>query len=425
MNLRGDSNESDDNLALRAILEGTAAETGEHFFHALVRNLSRATGWRDCWITEYVEEQDLLKTLAFWSDGVVNPGFRSYPLAGTPCEPVVRQRALVHFPKHVQSEFPQDQGLKTIGAESYLGVPLTDTDTENRVLGHLAMIHDQPSASEPRGIAIFKIFAARAAAELRRMRSEAALGEIEQQLSSVFDGALDAIVTVNGELEIVLVNAAARRLFNCSESDLLKRGLAAFVDQTDVQRLKQLMRDLANHVRADPYLWVPGQIAAHCAAGRAFPAEATLSQCELGGQPHFTIILRDIASRLEAQKQIQELADRAQYLEEEIRALQSADDILGESPALQRVLDDVRQVAGTDASVLVLGETGTGKDLFARAIHDTSVRADKPLVKVNCAALPGALIESELFGHEKRCFHRRDRQARRPFRTGGWWHDFS
>jgi transcriptional regulator with GAF, ATPase, and Fis domain len=82
----------------------------------------------------------------------------------------------------------------------------------------------------------------------------------------------------------------------------------------------------------------------------------------------------------------------------------SFDELVGESPILRRVLLQVEQVARTDSTVLVLGETGTGKDLIATAIHRRSRRAEHPLIRVNCAALPATLIESELFGHEKGAF---------------------
>ena len=78
--------------------------------------------------------------------------------------------------------------------------------------------------------------------------------------------------------------------------------------------------------------------------------------------------------------------------------------IVGESPALARVLEQIAQVAPTDSTVLIQGETGTGKELVARAIHDASARRERPLVKLNCAALPRELVESELFGHEKGAF---------------------
>src|SRR5262249_57888960 len=80
------------------------------------------------------------------------------------------------------------------------------------------------------------------------------------------------------------------------------------------------------------------------------------------------------------------------------------DQIVGSSPALESVLAEVQRVAPTDSAVLVLGETGTGKELIARAIHNLSTRRGHPFVKLNCAAIPFDLLESELFGHEKGAF---------------------
>ncbi|MFZ0436709.1 MAG: sigma 54-interacting transcriptional regulator, partial [Candidatus Sulfotelmatobacter sp.] len=99
-----------------------------------------------------------------------------------------------------------------------------------------------------------------------------------------------------------------------------------------------------------------------------------------------------------------ELAQEKSYLEDEIRSEYNFDEIVGESPALKQVLDQVRTVAATDSTVVILGETGTGKELIARAIHDLSRRRDRTLVKLNCAAIPTGLLESELFGHEKGAF---------------------
>jgi formate hydrogenlyase transcriptional activator len=92
------------------------------------------------------------------------------------------------------------------------------------------------------------------------------------------------------------------------------------------------------------------------------------------------------------------------YLEEEARAEHNFGDVVGESPALRRVLKQVEAVAPTDSAVLVLGETGTGKELIARALHDLSPRRERTFVKLNCAAIPSGLLESELFGHEKGAF---------------------
>jgi PAS domain S-box-containing protein len=92
------------------------------------------------------------------------------------------------------------------------------------------------------------------------------------------------------------------------------------------------------------------------------------------------------------------------YLKEELKLEGSFNEIIGSSKSLRKVLKQVEQVAHTDSTVLILGETGTGKELIARAIHNASERKDKPMVKVNCSALPANLIESELFGHVKGAF---------------------
>jgi formate hydrogenlyase transcriptional activator len=99
-----------------------------------------------------------------------------------------------------------------------------------------------------------------------------------------------------------------------------------------------------------------------------------------------------------------QLAEEKLYLQDEIRTDRNFGEIVGDSLSFRRVLEQVATVAPTDASVLILGETGTGKELIARAIHDLSGRRERTFVKLNCAAIPTGLLESELFGHEKGAF---------------------
>jgi formate hydrogenlyase transcriptional activator len=131
--------------------------------------------------------------------------------------------------------------------------------------------------------------------------------------------------------------------------------------------------------------------------------------------PHDVELLTQIGNELAiavenalAFRQIEELKDKLAeeklYLEDEIRTVYDFEEIVGESQSLKRALRDVETVAPTDSTVLIQGESGTGKELIARAIHNLSARRQRTFVKVNCAAIPTGLIESELFGHEKGAF---------------------
>lgn len=391
----------DETTALRMILEGTATETGERFFSSLVENLAKALQTHGAWVTEYLPESRRLRALAF---RLGNQWIEHYEhkIDGTPCQAVVEGARLLHLPENVLALYPDDPDVQRIGAVSYMGAPLFDVRGE--VLGHLAVMDKRPMPAEPRAMALFQIFAARAAAELRRLRAESEVREREEKLGRLFDSAMDAFIELDEALRVTRLNPAAEKVFGSPASRVVGRGFFRFLAKGEEETLRSLIGQLDARPEGHQYLWIPGGLKAVRADGEGFQAEATLSRYEVRRRTFHTLILRNVNERLEAERKIISLTGEAEYLREEIKSLHNFDEIVGRSAPVVRVLREVEQVAETDATVLILGETGTGKELIARAIHAASRRNDKPLIGVNCAALPAALIESELFGHEKGAF---------------------
>ena len=387
--------------ALSRILEGTASEIGEGFFRALVENLARALGTRGAWVTEFDPETRRLRALAFWLGGQWIEDWEQ-SVDGTPCQVVVENRRLVHYPERIVDLYPNDPGLRGAGAVSYMGVPLTDLD--GSVLGHLAVLDVVPMPDDPIRRAFFEIFAGRAAAELRRLRAERQVRAQKAHLTRLLDSALDAIVQLDGELRVTGMNPAAERIFETPAEHAKGMPLSSLVSPGDVVKLEALCRELEARPQHTGSAWVPGGFTGLAVGGSTFPAEATLSLFELDRRRHFTLILRNVNDRLEAERRIATLTSETEFLRRELRELGRSGEIIGRSEPLLHVLTEVRQVASADTTVLILGETGTGKELFARAIHEGSRRRERALVTVNCAAIPASLIESEFFGHERGAF---------------------
>jgi len=138
--------------------------------------------------------------------------------------------------------------------------------------------------------------------------------------------------------------------------------------------------------------------------GSEFPVDIMLGPIEGAEGPLVLGVIRDLSQKRRDEEALRRSEEQKSYLEEELEITHQFDEIVGESSGLKRVLKQVEDVAATDATVLILGETGTGKELLARAIHQLSSRHDHSFIKLNCSAIPTGLLESELFGHEKGAF---------------------
>jgi PAS domain S-box-containing protein len=399
--MKEEPNRLDEDETLRLILMNTAAETGREYLRVLVRNVCRALKIKGSWVTEYLPAEGRLRALAFWFDRDWVEHYE-YDISGTPCEPVIESCRLVHFPDKILELFPRDPDLERLGAVSYMGVPLLDSD--GSILGHLAALDSAPIPDDERLKTVFEVFAERAAAEVRRLRAERKVLDREEQLARLLDSAMDAILVLDGKLTIVRANPAAARVLGIEGRDLPGHEMPRFLDRQSMRDLEEKLRALGGLPAGERRFWFPRGLSARRADGSIFPAEATISCFETRGGRFHTLILRDVNDRLEAEKRIRLLAEEADYYRQAAGDLPGGGEILGKSLSMNKLFRSMKQVAQTDATVLILGETGTGKELIARSIHMAGHRSEGPLVRVNCAAIPGTLIESEFFGHERGAF---------------------
>jgi formate hydrogenlyase transcriptional activator len=381
---------------LRLILEGTARSTGEEFLQSLVRSLAAAIDVQFAFVAEVAETPSRVRTLAYYGDGRFLEN-ASWELGGTPCEDVVRGN-LCHHESNVYRIFPQDLPLVERGIESYLGVPLSDAG--GKTIGHLAVFDRRPMPLDPVQLQMFRIFASRAAAELERVGMERRLRDSERQLRDLFEEAPIAYVYEGTDTRFESANRAFMDLLGLAPGDVPGTfGLSLVAPQKDNQ--ERVHESLASEQQGRDRGAIEIELRRKD-NGRPVWVQRW-SKPDPDGRHTRTMIV-DITARVLAERERARLQQQNAYLREEIRAEHDFDSIVGSSPAIRRVLQKVERVAPTDSTVLILGETGTGKELIARAVHEMSGRKDKPLIKVNAGALPAGLVESELFGHEKGAF---------------------
>ncbi|WGV23377.1 PAS domain S-box protein [Halotia branconii] len=219
--------------ALRLIVEGTAAKTGDEFFNSCVRYLAEVLQVQYALVTELdYELKTKVRTLAFWSCGVISENLE-YELQGTPCEHTL-QGNMCHYPQEVQAVFPQDGDLVRMNAESFFGVPLTSSSGE--IIGHLAVIDVKPMQPDPGRELIVKIFAARAGAELERKQAEAALQQSELKFRTIVEKVNDVMFIINADGIFTYISPNILNTIGFAPSEIEGNPFASFTHPEDVPK---------------------------------------------------------------------------------------------------------------------------------------------------------------------------------------------
>jgi PAS domain S-box-containing protein len=420
---------------LRIISEGTAPVIGGDFFKSLAYHVIISTGIRYAIVTECANAaKTRVRTLVYIEREQFLDNFE-YDLTGTPCE-IVMKGENYYCAADLDTFFPKDQGVK-----SYFGVPIFLSNGE--VIGHIAIFDTKPITISNEKMNILKIFASRAGAEIERKRKDEQLkgsmvryqglfedspiGLCEEDFSEVkkyidhikhqYHATLESIFQDHPE-EIRIAYQKIKRL------SANKSQVKLFDFETEDQYFHHLANRFMPSAFKDLILTFDKK---EVVFEREIDIESATGQHKvlkvkrvlLPGSEHdwskSLISCVDITEQKKAQEglknalgEVKKLKERLEaeniYLQQEIKQDHNFEEIVSKSALFKQVLEKIEQVADTDATVLILGESGTGKELIARGLHSISNRSSRPLVKVNCAALPVNLIESELFGHEKGAF---------------------
>ena len=257
---------------------------------------------------------------------------------------------------------------------------------------------------------------------------------IERQNRLILSAVGEGIYGLDAKGQTTFINPAAERILGWSAGDMVGRDAHLLFHHSHSDGSSFAVQQCPIHASfSDGQIHrVDNEVFWH-KNGEAIPVEYTSTPIfEMGRLVGAVVLFRDIRERQraelrlrEALNEVEQLKQRLEleneYLQEEIKAERNHHEIVGESPAVLHLIRQIELVAPTDANVLVNGESGTGKELIARAIHASSRRSDRPLIRVNCAAIPRDLFESEFFGHVKGAFTGavNDRMGRFELAEGG------
>lgn len=403
----------------KEIFDNLSELKGEPYFKALANRLAVSLKVDTAWISEYHNSADTLKVLALIHNNKYYQDI-TYSSRATACGHVLDDRSLLKLEEHVLSDFPQSKSyLERFKPQAYLGVPLHDLD--GKLIGVVAVCHSSRLDFDERNLEIFRLFADKTSVAVQKHRREEEAKNKELQLKGLIDGIQDLLINFDKEGHVIMTNTAARNHLSWKQDTEDRASVYSFLNKKDRSDVDRMIYKLSKSRDQDSFLYFPEGFQVLSAAGETLDVEGTLNRYELNGNWYFTMVLRSVLQKIQAEKELRSLVDRTQYLQEELEQVKVTSQLIGESTPVKMLWQDIYMVAHTDATVLVFGETGTGKELVARQIHQISSRKSKPMVSINCGAIPANLMESELFGHVKGAFTgaSADRKGRFELADGG------
>ena len=376
----------DEDATVRAILEGTATETGERFFAALVKSLAEALDTYSSWVTEYIEESRKLRAMAFWVDGQLAENFE-IDIIGTPCEAVIQSARLVRYPDNMINLFPDSSTIREFAAVSYMGVPLIDSN--GKILGNLAVLDNRPMPEEPRSQVLFRIFAAPAAAELQRIQAEAEIRRREEKYRRIVETAGEGFILMNKNLIITDVNEALCQLVGHRRENIIGKSPLEFVTKD----FRQFMETNQKEISAGKYKEFEGTLVSQ--NDRNIPV--LVHGSTLRDDQGRVIGKMAFVTNLSEQKKSLALAAEVQKSLQPPTALQVAGlDVAGRTIACEEIGGDYfdflqeQQCAGDHFDAVVGDVTGHGVDA---ALLMTNARAFLRMRASQCGSISQIITE--------------------------------
>ena len=225
----------------------------------------------------------------------------------------------------------------------------------------------------------------------------------QEKLKRLINGSQEWIIEFDDQLQITQVNESASSGLNYPGDQYVTLKITDLLDDEGRYQLKSAVEVIRNQGLGQAPIWIEGPFCCQPLNKPEQSVNASLSTYQSQGKRYFALYIRSLQEKLETEKRIRKLDLETAMLKERISEDQF-DEIIGESFPIQETKSMIERVAYTNSTVLVQGETGTGKELIARAIYRRSRRSDESFITLNCASLPADLIESELFGHVKGAF---------------------